>query len=248
MLRFKYITLIFYEGDILKFFLSFILFFLCFFTTPIVQASNDEAGDIYDLPQLVAVQNRKYFLKNGLTFHADFLPSDSITRGFNLGLSLTHNLNDFIAWEIANLNYTFSMDTNLSENLKKDFDKTLKHPLYFNFFKYYITTSLIYTPIYSKNLLFNKALVWSDINFLVGAGVGKLSHSGFKPIFNVGFYLRYFTSPKTSIKIDFREIIFKNSDRKVSLGLKAIMVISIGLDIQLGNSSKPTSPLLSEAL
>lgn len=227
----------------MKFFLSFFLVFLCFF--PIVHADINESGDIYDLPQLVAVQNRKYFLKNGLTFHADYLPSDSITQGVNLGISFTHNLNDFVAWEVANFNYTFSMDTGLSENLKKDFDKTLRHPLYFNFFKYYVTTSLVYTPFYSKNLLFNKALVWSDINFLVGAGVGKFSHSGTKPIFNLGFYLRYFTSPKTAIKIDFREVLFKNSDGKASLGLKAVMVISIGLDIQLGASPKST-PNLNE--
>lgn len=159
--------------------------------------------DIFAVPKTYAVQNRKFKLGNQYSAHLGYLPMDSFTKGVVLGASYTTYFTDFTGWEIINANYVFSMDTDLKAQLIDQFAADPgKIP---DFPEWYITTNIVYTPIYNKNLFFNKSVVWGDITFVAGPGMGSFKNDGVKPLVNGGAVLRFFLTQNESFKIDIRE-------------------------------------------
>lgn len=193
------------------FFISFALYFLSFTQ---LQAAPPKAH--YDLPKLVAIQNRPYFLNKDLSFQMNVLPSDPFNKGFATGFSYTHYFKNYFGWEIINFNYNFNVETDLKSDLNAlDLDVVTEGSNHSNGIKgqldyldYYVATSLVYTPIYSKNLLFNKTIIHGDINFTIGGGVAALHEAGVKPLVTAGVFFRFFSRPSRSWKFDFRNNIY----------------------------------------
>ena len=98
------------------------LILLLLLPLPLLAAEPQEAKDLYELPKLVAVQNRQYYLNREFTTHLGYLPMDSFNKSIVLGASYTHYLSDFIGWEIANFNYCFNQDTGLKKQLLSSFN------------------------------------------------------------------------------------------------------------------------------
>ena len=68
---------------------------------------------------------------------------------------------------------------------------------------YFATSNLVYTPLYTKSLLFNRTVVHGETSFVAGAGAANFKNTGLKALVSLGFYMRFFTSKSQSIKIDF---------------------------------------------
>jgi len=195
------------------------------------QAAEPEV-DIFAVPKTYAVQNRKYKLGGQYSAHFGYMPMDSFTKGIVLGASYTKYFSDFTGWEVINANWVIDMDTGLKEQLRKDFGADSGDLP--DFPEWYITTNIVYTPIYNKNLFFNKSVVWGDITFVAGPGIGSFQKDKIKPLVNGGAVLRFFLNEKESIKIDVRENL-----PFLSTGVEPFLFIGAAYTYQFDTKTKP---------
>ena len=182
--------------------LFFIPLFITLFLSDVV-FSQDAEEDIFAVPKTYAVQNRKFKLGSQLSGHLGYMPMDSFTKGVVFGASYTKYFSDFTGWEVINANWVMSIDTSLKTQLIDEFKATPGQIP--DFPEWYITTNIVYTPIYNKNLFFNKSVLWGDITFVAGPGIGSFKNDKIKPLINGGAVLRFFLNEKESVKIDIRE-------------------------------------------
>lgn len=201
----------------------------------------EPASSQYDLPKVVAVQNRAYQVKNELTLQGGYLPTDAFNKGFPIGASYTHFFSDYFGWEVINANYSFNSETNLKNDLQDccqlqvenvGFDGVL------DYIEWYAITSLVYTPLYTKALLFNKEIIRGEISFVAGGGSAKFKATGAKALFSAGLYVRFFSRENRSWKFDFRNnVYFENS-----LGAVNAMSLMVGYAFHFG-AKAPSKPL-----
>ncbi len=183
--------------------------------------------DVYDLPKTVAIQNRQYYVNHGLTFQAGYLPFDSFNKSILLGASYTYFFSDFFGWEIVNANYAINQDTGLKADLLDNFNAEVDGIL--DFPTYYLTTNIVYTPLYNKSLLFNQSVVQGDLSFVFGGGLINYDFAGIGGMAQLGFILRFFTDADESLKFDFRTVIPFGADQRVNIS------IIVGYSFQLGS-------------
>ncbi len=192
------------------------------------------SGKYYDLPKVVAVQNRSYYVNKDLTFQLGFLPSDPFNKGVTFGVGYTHYFKDYLAWEVANVNYNMNRETGLKRdvnNLNIDIQNKGGLSGQLDYMNYYLATNLVYTPIYAKNLLFNSKVIHGEISLTLGGGVTKLQKTGVRPLVMAGGYFRFFTQPDRSWKFDFRNNIYFSQ----AAGAINAWSFGIGYSIQLGD-------------
>lgn len=193
----------------------------------------------YDLPEVVAVQDRPYYLNHDLTFQAGALPSDAFNKGYTVGTSYTYFFSDYLAWEVINLNYNFNAETGLKDDIEgmgsvvqnKGFDGAL------DYITYFATTNVVYTPLYNKSLLFNRSVINGETSFVFGGGAAHFKENGLKGLISGGILLRFFNSPRTSFKFDLRNNLYFED----SLGAVNAWSIMIGYSVQLGAPPQPNS-------
>lgn len=207
-----------------------LLIALQLFSVNVVAQESDE--DIFAVPKTFAVQNRKYKLGSQYSAHLGYMPMDSFTKGVVLGASYTKYFTDFTGWEVINANWVMDIDTGLKKQLESEFAADPgKLP---DFPEWYITTNIVYTPIYNKNLLFNKSVIWGDISFVGGAGAGSFQKDGIKPLVNGGAVLRFFLNQKESIKVDIRENL-----PFLSTGVEPFLFVGVGYTYQFESEVAP---------
>ena len=177
------------------------------------------------VPKVIAVQSRSYYLSDEFTAQAGYLPLDSFTKYFALGGSYTHFYNDFVGWEVLNGEYTQALDTGLSSDLVNRFGATA---IKGDVLQYYVTTNVIYTPLYTKNLLFNKSIVNGETSFVGGVGFSKFD-SGNANTFDFGIIFRFLTGKSSSLKFDIRNYIYLST-----LDTKNNLMIMLGYTYTLG--------------
>lgn len=203
-------------------------------STHLVASDQPNDEDIFAVPKVYAVQNRKYVLGNQLSFTLGYLPMDSFTKGVALGAAYTTYFTDFTGWEVVNATYIANMDTGLKKQLLSDFQADPgKIP---DFPKYMITSNIVYTPIYNKNLLFNKSVIWGDISFVAGGGIANFERNKMKPLVDIGAMLRFFVTSVSSLKVDFRENL-----PFLSEGMKPFLTVGVAYTYQFGATPKSPS-------
>ncbi len=213
-------------------------FLLSVFHCQHAEAKPSIPSDVYDLPELVAVQNRTYFLTHGLTAQVGALPTDAFNKAVTVGGSYTTYFRDYLGWEIINFNYAFNHETDLKKDLFRNFRAEVVNVGFggvLDYVDYYVTTGLHYTPLYNKSLLFNRKVVRSETSLVVGAGGAKFHATGWRPVLSVGALFRFFTSANKSIVFDIREHGYFEQDR----GIQGLFAISVGYTWQLGKAPHP---------
>ncbi|MEO0336461.1 MAG: hypothetical protein AAF202_08705, partial [Pseudomonadota bacterium] len=75
-------------------------------------------GKFYDLPKVVAIQDRPYYNDNDITLQLGWLPSDAFNKGFSGGLTYTYYFKDYLAWEVVNANYVINQETSLNNEFE----------------------------------------------------------------------------------------------------------------------------------
>ena len=187
--------------------------------------------DIYDLPPIVAVQNREFLMNESVALNLNYLPSDAFNKGYGLSASYAYYFSDYFAWEVLNAQYILNQVTNIKTQLLNlgvavhnvgnggvlDYPRTI------------LTTGLLYTPFYSKNLLFNRRLIPGDISLYLGTGAAFFNSTGIRPLITPGFQLRFFNSPTTAAKIFFRYHFYLDPQQ----GLTGMIDMGIGFEIKI---------------
>jgi outer membrane beta-barrel protein len=180
-------------------FISILMF--CFFNILFLKYSFAEV-DPYILPRVVAVENKIYEPKYDLTFNLGVLPLDAFYKGYVAGLSYTHNINSYLSWEVLNGMYSENQDTGLKKDLIDNFDVEPTGIL--DSVNYLAVSSIVYTPIYSKNLFFNTTVRHGSLSFVGGAGTIQYLSGDSGVLFGGGLILRFFSSKLLSYKLDTR--------------------------------------------
>ncbi len=210
---------------------------IVFIVLLIPQLALSQEKDVYDLPEVVALQNRTYYLNHGLEGHVGYLPIDAFNKGIIVGGSYTYYFSEFTGWEIINANYNFNIETDLREDAKSQgLDVRLEDADLLDFVIWYMSTAIIYTPLYNKNLLFNKSIVYGETSFVLGGGVANFDIAGIRPLITIGAVVRFFLGQSTSLNIDIREhVYFRDSE------VDGLFTISLGLAFQLGDPPKTSN-------
>ena len=214
-----------------------ILSLLSLFHIPSLGAERDkkdETVDIYAIPKVVAVQNRTYpFVQNGLSFQLGYAPLDAFNKSLLAGVSYTYSLSEFTSWEVLNFMNCFNVETDLKSQLEALNLQTLGAKISFlDYANWILTTGFVYTPLYNKSLLFNRSIVHSEFSFVLDAGTIKFEFAGNRPAFGGGLIMRFFLSPTSSLKFDFRNHLYFNDD-----GMGNILGLVVGYHWQFGDAS-----------
>jgi outer membrane beta-barrel protein len=197
-------------------------------------AIADTSSNRYELPDIVALQTRDNYLNKGFTFSIGYLPSDAFNKGLIFGGSYTHFFTDYFAWEIVNGQYAINFETSLKDDLINNFPLEIENVGFdgrLDHVQYYATSNVLYTPFFTKSLLFDDAIVLGEMSFLFGGGVVRFEKTGIKPLIDTGLYLRYFLGQSSSLKFDFRVNFYHDQER----GLGNFLSFIIGYSMQLGD-------------
>ncbi len=176
----------------------------------IIFLSTSVLADIYDVPRVGTVQNRQHDYNSEFTLQGGYLPMDPYTKYLAYGGSYTYFFSDFTAWEIVNGSVANPLVSGLRTDLEENY--TTPTTKKFDVLKSHITSNLSFTPLYTKNLLFNSSLVHSEVSFVAGGGMAQFS-TGSVGLIDVGIILRYFISNSFAIKFDFRNYVYLSSIR-----------------------------------
>jgi outer membrane beta-barrel protein len=196
--------------------MSNLKFWALFILVSNIAYGADAKSDLYDVPKVTAVSHKKYALKDEVTLEGTYLSSDPFVKYIAGGLSYTHLFSDIIAWEVVNGSYTYAFYSGLTNDLITN--QGISSSL-FDSLQYYATTNIAISPIYTKNLLFNSKMVYSEFSIVAGGGIASFQYAGFQPVIDVGLVLRYFLSPTTSLKFDFRDYVFPSTNVANNLSL-----------------------------
>ncbi len=213
---------------------------LCIYYFLIPPLFADTPQVFYDIPKVLAVQDRPYYLTEDVTLQIGFLPSDAFNKGYTLGGSYTHFFSEYLGWEVVNANYSLNAPTSLKNDLITNFNAQVQDIGFggvLDYVTYFATTGITYTPFYMKSLLFNRSVIHGETSFVAGVGAANFQISGLRALVSLGFYMRFFTSNSQSIKLDFRD----NTYFEQSLGAVNAFSIMLGYAFELG-SPPLTSP------
>lgn len=197
-------------------------------------AIGAEKEDAYILPKVVAVENKHFEPKYDLTTQVGILPLDAFYKAVTGGFSYSYYFNSFLGWEILNAHYASVEDTGLKKDLLSNF--SAKPVGILDSIQYMATTSLIYTPIYSKNLFFNQTLRYSSISFVGSLGTVGFTSKDNGILLGTGLIVRFFSTQKISYKFDTR-LHYHTAKLKSS---DLILGIVFGISYEFGeNKSVP---------
>lgn len=189
-----------------------------------------KAADPYDVPKLVALENRLYNVKHELSPMLGYYPMDAFNKSFVVGASYSYFFESYKGWEILNLQYAINQETDLKKQLIDNFD--VRPTGILDYITWVALSSYIYTPFYSKNLLFNSSVVHSDISLVGGGGLVHFNSGERAPAAGGGFIVRFFTSQTYSVKFDSRLYYHTGKDKNTN----ALLMINLALGIQLGGT------------
>ncbi|MBK7962863.1 MAG: hypothetical protein IPK04_17720 [Bdellovibrionales bacterium] len=100
--------------------------------------------------------------------------------------------------------------------------------------KYHVATHVVYTPIYSKNLLFNNEVMHGEWSFVGGAGMVGYTSGDTAPMYGGGLIGRFFKSNIVSYKFDAR--IYAQTAQNKSSDL--LLMLNIGMSFEIGGRTQ----------
>ena len=184
-------------------------------------------ADAYDIPKVVAVQDRAYSVKKDYTVSAGLLPLDAFNKSILAGVSYTYSWKPQWSWEVVNANYALNVDTSLKGELAKKFNAQPKGILDYPTGTF--TSELLYSPMYGKFLFFNEKVVHTEISLGATGGVITYKNEGAVPVIGVGVLSRFFYSKDSSIKVDTR-LLYQASDSQSS---NFVLYFTVGYAIHM---------------
>lgn len=170
-------------------------------------------------PAIVAIQNRPYVLNSELSVSLGYLPLDHFNTYFSAGMAYTKYFNDYIGWEILNLQSPKNSPTGLEKYLIDNFGAL---PEEFDILKYYFSTNFVYTPLYMKNLFMSRSVMWGDISLVGGYGISKFQDNGNVNTLNAGAIIRFQYEKQQSFKLDIRNHFYLLGALKPNMSVSVV--------------------------
>ncbi len=201
------------------------------------QAADDLEFDkgnrtVYDLPEPVAIQGRKYQMSQSLLVTAGYLPSDSFNKGFTITAGYKLAFTPYLTWEILSFGYIINRETQLKKDLLAlnvgvqniGLGGVLDYP------RQIYMTGLHYSPMYSKSLLFNSKLVYSETSVFLGTGTLNFNQVGHKPMLAPGVTWRMYMGPRSAVTAYFRDYFYMDDNT----GITGIIDFGLGFEFKFG--------------
>jgi hypothetical protein len=208
------------------------VFFLALWTSLITAPTYAQPLDPFDVPLPTAVENKLFEPSSEFNAQIGFMPLDAFYKAVVLNLSYVDYYESFWGWEYFNLTAAFNNETDLRKQLKDEFN--VEEAEFLDFVRYSITTNLIYTPVYNKNLLFNSEVVHGEISFVGGAGVVAFDSADTVAMLGGGLILRFFKSETLSYKLDNRVYYHFASGKSTDF----VLTINLGLAYEFDPGGK----------
>jgi len=184
-----------------------------------------EEGDGSGLRAL-AVQNRQHTGTHEFTAFVGTLPIDAFTKGLTFTGAYTIHFSNMWAWEVGQFTYSYGINTDLYDDLA-----SLPQPVEptpFEVIKFYVTTGLVWKPIYGKLAVLNKKQVFGELYLGVYGGYAKMTITD-RPIAGFGGGFRVYLGSVASIRLDIRDYMAFNAE-----DIKNELWIALGLGLSFG--------------
>ncbi len=155
----------------------------------------------------LAVQNRQHTMTHEFSAWIGTLPLDAFKKGLTFTGAYTLHFNDLLAWEIGQFTYSQRIEAELMDELENLNVRATE----FEVVEYFITSSLVFKPVYGKMSLLNRTLIYGEVFFLLGGGYGHLTLTD-RSVIDVGAGGRVYIGKYVSFRIDIRDYMFVNAD------------------------------------
>ena len=195
------------------------------------------------------VRNKMYYkadrIEVGIT--AGTMPFDSIVNHYLLGGRLNWHLSDTLGWEVVDAQFVIPSVTSYTINLAKDQGIS---SLQTTQLKLLVGSNFLLSPLYGKIRFFGHSVLYFDVYVVAGLGLAKTDtlqfsstgvgvaatqttlHSGFDPMFNLGFGFKVFLNRAMGLVVDIRDCVtYSSTYGKKSLGSN--FAVALGLTLFL---------------
>ncbi len=189
-------------------------------------AGTSRAEDRGDKYASMVVQNRTYSSPNELTVYFGTLPLDAFTKGVTLSGSYTMHLSELFAWEIVHGYDSFHVDT----SLKDDLAAFGVAPTPFEVLKYYVTSNVVFKPIYWKGAWLNKKMIHGELFLVAGGGYGWFTRSQ-RAAVDAGLGMRFYLGQTLWVRLDVRHNVFFNDSVFKNLDLHHELWAALGVSL-----------------
>lgn len=193
-------------------------------------AAFAQKKSVYDLPSSqVAIQPRKYEMNHSALVSAGYIPTDSFNRGFTFTGAYRYALVSYFTLEGSYI-WVANQKTSLEGELRNTgvtvenvgLGGVLDYP------RQIYMVGVHYAPMYSKNLLFNSKLVYSETSLFLGLGSINFNQVGYKAMAAPGLATRIYLGPKSAVIGYFRDFFYMDDKRGV------VGIIDFGLGFEYG--------------
>ena len=205
-----------------------------------VAAPSDFEGEdrkrlLYDLPPAVAIQPRKYEMKHSLMATSGYIPTDSFNRGYTFAAAYRYGIAKYLTWDVLSFTHVVNQETQLKNDIQKlnivvtnvGLGGVLDYP------RQIYMTGLHYAPMYSKSLLFNRVLTYSETSLFLGVGSINFNKVGYKPMVVPGLSARFYVSTSSAVTAHFRDYFYQDDNT----GITGIMDFGIGFEFKFGGGA-----------
>lgn len=197
----------------------------------------DGVKDIYDLTEVVAVQNRAYQFNQSFGLAGSYLPSDAFNREYSAGAFFNASFSEKLTWEVFRYSYCFNQPTQTKSDVqgqgftvKAGNGGKLDYPVHI------VTSGLVFTPLYFKGLMFNKRLIYGEMAFFAGLGTAIFDATGNRYLLTPGVQFRFFMSDRFAILAHLRNHFYSDTHQGV------INMIDTGLALEIRTSFFEKAP------
>ena len=155
----------------------------------------------------LAVQNRAYNQTHELTAWAGVLPMDAFTKGVTASGAYTVHFTDALAWEVAQFTWSRGIETSLNEDLAA----LSVGPTPFERVRAYAGSSVMFKPLYGKQAVLNRGLLYQETFLIAGAAYGWMTLTR-RPAVSAGIGTRIYGGQHLSVRLDIRDYVFFGPD------------------------------------
>ncbi|MFZ5444934.1 MAG: outer membrane beta-barrel domain-containing protein [Myxococcota bacterium] len=186
-------------------------------------------GQEEEVSPLAAVQERTYRMQHEFALGVGVLPIDPYTKGLFAQFGYTAHFTDTFAWNVARGGYSYSLKTELRNQLERDFGFL---PTAFEEVQFFVGTDVVWTPVYGKLSIANKWDLHGEFFLYVGATLFKYTLN-FRPGVNLGLGGRVFFNRALSLRLDLTDdVVIPTGAASPNLG--NVMQLSLSLALNLG--------------
>lgn len=201
------------------------------------EGGGNRSAKIYDLPATVAIQPRKYEMPKSLAISAGYMPVDSFNHAFSFSGAYRYAVTGYLTWEVISFTYVMNQETDLKHQLQDLGNQNVGINIrnvglggVLDYPRQVYMTGIHYAPAYSKSLLFNSKVTYSETSFFLGVGALNFNQIGYKSMIAPGLTSRFYMTPGTALIGYFRDFFYKDD----VLGLTGILDFGLGLEFKFG--------------